>query len=137
MLSITTDDGGFMFRIDFDRFECENLATGAGRRVYRWEAWELDATMPTLSPEGGLRMECWTLIASGDDVRSGTIGAHDNGPTLSTMLATLISFFHAWHKSGPEGENGDLFPEALREYAEAYADELEMLTVGHLTEEAE
>lgn len=138
MLSIITTDEHFRVDVDFDRWESENEIRGTGRQVYRWACWEL---MPHLSlTESGLKMEAWQLIASGDDIRSGTlyIDSEDyaDKACLRRAMHTFISFFGAFAEASPGGENYDLFNEALRYYAEAYASDLSDYVVEHLGPEA-
>lgn len=49
----------------------------------------------------------------------------DPGPLA--MLATLLSFLTACAESYPDGENADLFPRDVAEWAAQHSDELSML----------
>lgn len=49
----------------------------------------------------------------------------DHGP--GEMLATLLAFLTACAESYPDGENSDLFPRDVAEWAAQHSDELAML----------
>lgn len=51
----------------------------------------------------------------------------DMDPGPLAMLATLLSFLTACAESYPDGENADLFPPPVAEWAAQHSDELAML----------
>lgn len=74
--------------------------------------------------------ESHEVIGTGEDLRSG--GMED--PNHVKMLASLCSFLTACAESyayarrhGGDGENADLFPPAVAEWADANSDALEMV----------
>lgn len=81
---------------------------------------------------GGRLRYKWTIDLpdgsehSGDDLQSGC-----GGGTLQEGFCSLLSFLTAaaesWRRSGKEGENSDLFPHAVSEWAVDNSDELQML----------
>jgi hypothetical protein len=78
-------------------------------------------------PEGRQRY-CWTWFRgareeSGDDLASGC-----GGGTLIQGFNSLLSFLSAFAEAkDPDDENYDLFPQAMREWAELYSEEIGML----------
>jgi hypothetical protein len=68
-----------------------------------------------------------TVIATGDDLRS---GCYQNPTPLPEMLETLAAFIAAAYEAQQyeDSENRDLFPESAQEWITAYADDLSMLT---------
>ena len=61
------------------------------------------------------------------DLRTG-VGS-DPGP--DGMLATLTSYLTACAESYPDGENADLFPPDVAEWAAQHSDEITMLGLEH------
>lgn len=102
-LTVTMDD-------DNGAASVEHIGTDGEREQYRWALYD--------GP---------TIVATGDDLRSGS-GAYVD---LPGMLATLASFVGAFAESrsygDPDSENWTLFPDAAAEWADAYADDLYML----------
>ena len=100
MLTYSTDSA-VVLTIDFDRFDCENMATGAGRWNYRCQMIVDDET-----------------LIEDDTLRSGTTN-RDNPPRLAEMLSTFLSFLGTFAEASDDGENADLFPAATREACQA------------------
>jgi hypothetical protein len=98
-----TNGGGLAFTVDYDRFDCENLATGHGR-------WEYKCT---------IAFEGETIDAG--PLRSGTTTRNDP-ERLGEMLRSFLSFFAAYveaqSKPWSPGENGRLFPAECQPLAE-------------------
>lgn len=80
-------------------------------------------------PEGRQRYE-WTWFMgdkeeSGDDLASGV-----GGGTLQQGFDSLLSFLSAFASArDPDGENHDLFPQSMREWAEQNSDDIEVLQI--------
>lgn len=94
-----TNGDGLAFTVDFDRFDCENLATGHGR-------WEYTCT---------IAFEGETIDAG--SIWSGTCTAADP-ERLGEMLRSFLSFFAAFVEAREGSENVNLFPDACRPIAE-------------------
>lgn len=89
----------------------------------------LSITYAGTSDKGCRTRYRWTLIRNdlpdltADDVSSGR-----GGGSLQAGLESLLSFICAFAESKDrESENGELFPEEMREWAEQNKDELSML----------
>lgn len=108
MLTYTPDNNVF-FTVDFDRFDCHNLATGTGRWSYK----------------------C-TIVADGQTIDAGTVNSssgdtQDNPTRLGEMLASFLVFFsdyvEAANKASRSTDDGHderlgMFPEGCRTLAE-------------------
>ena len=78
-----------------------------GRTCYRWHI-----DFPTGS------------TFTGNDLKSGC-----QGGTLQEGMASLLSFLSAAAESYPDGENADLFPTAVTEWAYQNSDEISLLGI--------
>ena len=70
----------------------------------------------------------WTVDIAGteytdDDLQSGNM----RGQGLQSGFASLLSFLSAAAESYPDGDNADLFPAPVVEWAHQYSDEISML----------
>lgn len=73
----------------------------------------------------------WAVDARGDGGRSRKIGSGvdlksgvGSGVDLDEMFRTFADFVSAWVEAGADGDNSDIFPEAMRSWADANVDEL-------------
>lgn len=93
------------------------------------------ASVALIGMDGDRWQYRWTLydgddiVATGDDLRSGT---YQNPTALPEMLETLAAFIGAADEAQRYGdsdsENRDLFPASASEWINAYSDDLSMLT---------
>lgn len=63
---------------------------------------------------------------SGDDLQSGCVGGSLQSG-LESLLSFLGAFAESWRYAGEDGENSDLFPADLAEWAMQNSDEIAML----------
>ena len=71
--------------------------------------------------DGGYRRKPG-LSYSDDDLQSGV-----GGGSLQSGLESVLSFLGACVESGADGDNTELFPANVREWAEQFSDEISML----------
>ncbi len=60
-------------------------------------------------------------LGKGEDISSGVRAAVD----YTSAMSTLIHFLVACGVSYPDGENAEMFPQAVAEWAQQYSDELD------------
>lgn len=95
----------------FVSIEYSDRAGRDGRVRYRWYADLADGREFT-----------------GDDLQSGCGGDGLQGG-LESLLSFLGAFAESWRYGGADGENADLFPEGLAEWAMQNSDEISMLQI--------
>lgn len=81
-------------------------ASRDGRTVYEWHIYG----------------DCHDL--TGHDLKSGV-----GGGSLQEGLESLLTFLGAFAESYPDGENADLFPAELAEWAQQNSDEISMASL--------
>jgi hypothetical protein len=64
---------------------------------------------------------------SKDDLKAGIFGVPDEGKMLETFLDFLASAGESYRHAGMDGENSDLFPEPLTQWAAEYLTEIESM----------
>lgn len=63
---------------------------------------------------------------TGNDLKSGCGGSSEQ-EAFCSLLSFLTACAESWRHAGTEGENSDLFPQAVAEWAAQNSDELSML----------
>lgn len=111
VLTVSTDS--VSVSVWLDRWDAENVSTGAGRWQYGYRV--------VLADDGA--------NIAGTDLRSGTRTGVDDMPRLADMLATLLGFLEAGAEYGAAGSDETPFDADTCDRLKMVADELALLAL--------